>query len=82
MTSEARYREQRWTSADGLAVRWRSYDAGPAATLTVLCLPELTRNSRDLEALAPPRAERYRLECPGLRRLAIIGTSRGACLPR
>nr|MBW4053728.1 alpha/beta hydrolase [Pseudomonadota bacterium] len=63
------YREQRWTSADGLELYCRVYD-GPAAApraLTVLCLPGLTRNSRDFEALAPHLAANYRVVCPDLR---------------
>lgn len=67
------YREQRWTSADGLELYCRVYDPpGPgggsaARALTVLCLPGLTRNSRDFEALAPHLAARYRVVCPDLR---------------
>ncbi|MGH8295869.1 MAG: alpha/beta fold hydrolase [Steroidobacteraceae bacterium] len=66
------YREQRWNSTDGLELYCRVYD-GPsgnvpaARVLTVLCLPGLTRNSRDFEALAPHLAARYRVVCPDLR---------------
>ncbi len=69
----AAYREQRCTSAEGLELYCRIYGpqasrglAGPLA-LTVLCLPGLTRNSRDFEALAPHLATRYRVICPDLR---------------
>lgn len=69
----AAYREQRCTSAEGLELYCRLYD-GPAPrgrtgpqSLTVLCLPGLTRNSRDFEALAPHLATRYRVICPDLR---------------
>ena len=87
------FREQRWTSADGLELYCRIYDVGVVPTgipaggapgadilsgrsapesprprpLTVLCLPGLTRNSRDFEALAPHLATRYRVLCPDLR---------------
>jgi pimeloyl-ACP methyl ester carboxylesterase len=67
------FREQRWISADGLELYARIYDASAAGTqagsgaLTILCLPGLTRNSRDFEALAPHLAERYRVVCPDLR---------------
>jgi pimeloyl-ACP methyl ester carboxylesterase len=67
------YREQRWTSADGLELYCRIHEApaaGPASgarVLTVMCLPGLTRNSRDFEALAPHLAARYRVVCPDLR---------------
>jgi pimeloyl-ACP methyl ester carboxylesterase len=67
------YREQRFTSADGLELYCRIYD-GPAASgvaaaraFTVLCLPGLTRNSRDFEDLAPHLAVRHRVVCPDLR---------------
>jgi pimeloyl-ACP methyl ester carboxylesterase len=43
------------------------YDAAGAAAPAVLCLPGLTRNSRDFEALAPHLAGRYRVFCPDLR---------------
>lgn len=69
----AAYREPRCTSAEGLELYCRLYD-GPALpgrtapqSLTVLCLPGLTRNSRDFEALAPHLATRYRVICPDLR---------------
>ena len=71
------YREQRFTSAEGLELFCRVYErqAGPRTSagqaapkaLTVLCLPGLTRNSRDFEALAPHLAARYRVICPDLR---------------
>src|SRR6185437_16552738 len=73
------YREQRCASAEGLELFCRIYEPGaprglaagrgmraPRA-LTVLCLPGLTRNSRDFEALAPHLAARYRVVCPDLR---------------
>ena len=75
----AAYREQRFTSAEGLELYCRIYErqsprqiasAGGARApqaLTVLCLPGLTRNSRDFEALAPHLAARYRVLCPDLR---------------
>ena len=66
MTTPA-YREQRWTSADGLELYCRVFDAAGARALTVMCLPGLTRNSRDFEALAPHLAARYRVVCPDLR---------------
>ncbi|HZT04934.1 MAG TPA: alpha/beta hydrolase [Steroidobacteraceae bacterium] len=67
------YREEHWTSAENLQLYCRIYDTpargvrhAPRA-LTVLCLPGLTRNSRDFEALAPHLATRYRVICPDLR---------------
>jgi pimeloyl-ACP methyl ester carboxylesterase len=67
------YREQRWTSADGLELYCRVYEPSGSAgasverALTVLCLPGLTRNSRDFEVLAPHLAARHRVICPDLR---------------
>jgi pimeloyl-ACP methyl ester carboxylesterase len=65
------YREQRWTSHDGLELYCRVYDGTAAARAshapTVLCLPGLTRNSRDFESLAPHLAARHRVVCPDLR---------------
>jgi len=67
MTIASTFREQRWASADGLELYSRDYNtAGPDARV-VLCLPGLTRNSRDFEALAPHLATRYRVVCPDLR---------------
>jgi pimeloyl-ACP methyl ester carboxylesterase len=61
------FREQRWTSADGLELYSRVYDASAPRALAVLCLPGLTRNCQDFEALAPHLAARYRVVCPDLR---------------
>lgn len=61
------FREQTWSSADGLTLYCRIYDCADRAAPTVLCLPGLTRNSRDFEALAPRLAQRYRVICPDLR---------------
>jgi pimeloyl-ACP methyl ester carboxylesterase len=69
----AAYREQRCRADDGLELYCRIYH-GPAAGgrsgaqgPTVLCLPGLTRNSRDFEALAPHLAAHHRVVCPDLR---------------
>ncbi len=67
MTDPSSFRAQRWRAADGLELYSRVYDAAPAAAGSVLCLPGLTRNSRDFEALAPHLATRYRVLCPDLR---------------
>ena len=60
-------REQRWRSADGLTLYSRVYEAPDPAAPALLCLPGLTRNSRDFEQLAPHLATRYRVVCPDLR---------------
>lgn len=67
MNSQATYREQWWTSKDGLQLYARSYEAAGATAPAVLCLPGLTRNSRDFESLAQHLAYRYRVICPDLR---------------
>ncbi len=48
----AGYDEYRWTSDDGLALCARDY-AGGSDKLPVICIPGLTRNCRDFEAVAP-----------------------------
>jgi pimeloyl-ACP methyl ester carboxylesterase len=60
------YREFSYRSADGLELFCREYSPGAAAR-TVLCLPGLTRNSRDFEPLARRLAARYRVLTPDLR---------------
>ena len=67
MSDPSSFRAQRWRAADGLELYGRVYEAAPAGALSVLCLPGLTRNSRDFEALAPHLATRYRVVCPDLR---------------
>lgn len=49
-----------WTSADGLTLAARDYP-GPVDRPTILCLPGLTRNSRDYEALAERLAGQWRV---------------------
>ncbi|HVN41220.1 MAG TPA: alpha/beta hydrolase [Steroidobacteraceae bacterium] len=45
----------------------RVYERAPVNAPVVLCLPGLTRNSRDFDALARHLADRYRVVCPDLR---------------
>lgn len=54
------------TAADGLRLHYREA-AGPPGAPVVLCLPGLTRNSRDFTALAARLAARYRVLCPDQR---------------
>ncbi len=56
----ANHRDFWLTTADGLKLYARDY-ANDAASLTVLCLPGLTRNSADFEDLAERLHDRYRL---------------------
>lgn len=60
------YRDRYYQSTDGLWLYARDYD-GPAERVPVLCLPGLTRNSRDFEALAPVLAASRRVICPDFR---------------
>ena len=60
------YREISYTSQDGLALFCREYAAAQPRG-TVVCLPGLTRNSRDFTALATHLAARYRVLTPDLR---------------
>ncbi len=62
MTTE---REFTYQSDDGLSLFCREY--GDAAARTVVCLPGLTRNSRDFMALARHLGPRYRVLSPDLR---------------
>ena len=69
MTPEAAapFREVYCASTDGLRLYARIYEQAGIAAPAVLCLPGLTRNSRDFEVLAPHLARRYRVLCPDLR---------------
>lgn len=58
------YRERRFTSHDGLTLYYREYGSGDDV---VLCLPGLTRNSKDFEALAAHLSDRRRVITPDLR---------------
>jgi pimeloyl-ACP methyl ester carboxylesterase len=49
-----------WWSNDSLRLHYRDY-AGPADKPVILCLPGLTRNARDFEALAARYAGQYRV---------------------
>ncbi len=67
MIGSRSFRERRWIAPDGLQLYTRVYDAALADAPTVLCLPGLTRNSRDFEALAEHLTTGYRVVCPDLR---------------
>ena len=58
------YTEHRLTSHDGLSLYYREYGSGPD---TLICLPGLTRNSKDFENLAGHLASRWRVLSPDLR---------------
>jgi len=58
------FTEHQYQSRDGLSLYYRSYGSG---TQSVLCLPGLTRNSKDFHEIAGQLASRYRVICPDLR---------------
>jgi pimeloyl-ACP methyl ester carboxylesterase len=60
------YAEHRYLSDDGLSLFYRMYGAA-GERLPVLCLPGLTRNSRDFATLARHLANRRLVICPDLR---------------
>ncbi len=66
----AEFEDRHWTSEDGLRLHYRNY-AGPQvgqdAKSPVICIPGLTRNARDFEALAECLATRRRVLCLDLR---------------
>jgi len=62
-----RYADTYYTSGDGLRLYARDY-AGPRPDAPVLlCLPGLTRNSKDFASIAAHLAAHYRVLCPDLR---------------
>jgi pimeloyl-ACP methyl ester carboxylesterase len=63
----SRFEGRTYLSGDGLRLYYRDYPGPPDAPLTVLCLPGLTRNSRDFEAVAAHFAASYRVLCADLR---------------
>ncbi|NQV83165.1 MAG: alpha/beta hydrolase [Rhodospirillales bacterium] len=69
--AEAAYRERWYTSQDGLRLFFRDYpgpDGENASMRTaVLCLPGVTRNSKDFGQLAKRLSRRYRVLCPDFR---------------
>lgn len=72
MNADARWADITFTSRDGLRLYGRHYQAGGSGRRAVLCLPGLTRNSRDFHDLAlllsDPRGHRrdvYTLDSRG-----------------
>lgn len=61
-----------WQSPDGLRLHYRDYpgrsgDSGDGGRPPILCLPGLTRNARDFEALAARLSPEWRVICAELR---------------
>lgn len=66
-TDPASYRELFYTSQDGLRLFAKDYGARVSRRLPVICLPGLTRNSKDFDALATRLSAARRVLCPDLR---------------
>ncbi len=64
--SDRMYEESHVEAADGVRLYCRDYP-NPSTRLPVLCLPGLTRNSRDFSSLAALISETRRVICPDLR---------------
>ncbi|MGV8995863.1 MAG: alpha/beta fold hydrolase [Parvibaculaceae bacterium] len=56
-----------YTSQDGLRLYVRDYGNRLSRAVPVICLPGLTRNSKDFDAIARHLAETRRVLCPDLR---------------
>lgn len=61
------YRTVRYSSVDGLSLFARDYGTVTGGRTTVLCLPGLTRNGKDFEAIAGRLAHSRRVICPDFR---------------
>jgi pimeloyl-ACP methyl ester carboxylesterase len=59
--------ERYYASADGLRLYYRDYAGGGSGKLPVLCLPGLTRNSRDFDHVARRIQPERRVLCADLR---------------
>ncbi len=60
-------REISYRSADGLALFARDHGLVNDRLTPVICLPGITRNSKDFETVAPRLAARRRVICPDFR---------------
>ncbi|HXQ30675.1 MAG TPA: alpha/beta hydrolase [Steroidobacteraceae bacterium] len=67
MSGSQPFRDEWWSSKDGLRLYSRVYDTAGTGAPAVLCLPGLTRNCRDFESLAAHLAPTLRVICPDLR---------------
>ena len=61
------FRERRFTAQDGLTLFYREYGDPAAPAIPLLCLPGLTRNSKDFDALALRYGSTRRVVCPDYR---------------
>ena len=67
MTNASDYRSIHFQTDDGLTLFARDYSLAPSALTPLLCLPGLTRNSKDFETIAPWLAGRRRVIAPDFR---------------
>ncbi|MBT5110102.1 MAG: alpha/beta hydrolase [Rhodospirillaceae bacterium] len=61
------YRERRYTAQDGLSLYYRVYGHEHSGSPAILCLPGLTRNSKDFHGVASHFCDRYVVYCPDYR---------------
>lgn len=61
------FRERRYTAQDGLSLYYRDYGAADTLGTPILCLPGLTRNSKDFDSEASRLCRRRRVICPDYR---------------
>lgn len=67
MTSASGYEPVHFQSDDGLRLFARDYSPSLSALTPLLCLPGLTRNSKDFESIAPWLAQSRRVIAPDFR---------------
>jgi pimeloyl-ACP methyl ester carboxylesterase len=65
--SGTEWQDRYFKSADGFRLYYRDYPAAEAGRTPVLCLPGLTRNSRDFESIASRMSRTRRVLCADLR---------------
>lgn len=65
--AEQGFRERSLTSQDGLNLYYRDYGDALAPAIPVLCLPGLTRNSKDFHVVATRLSLMRRVVCPDYR---------------
>ena len=65
--SGTEWQDRYFNSADGLRLYYRDYPAAEGSRTPVLCLPGLTRNSRDFESIASHVRRSRRVLCADLR---------------
>ena len=67
MAATNRFEDGWWQSIDGLKLHYRDYQSGTDGLPPILCVPGLTRNARDFEAVASRLLPAWRVICVDLR---------------